>query len=199
MRPSFCQQIAWGESNAVVFANSVIGARTNRYGDFIDLCCAITGKAPAYGLHLDEHRRGQHLFQLDADCLAIDGDKLFVGVGALIGALAGIAIPVIEGLPPGSEDQLKALGAVAASTGSVGLFHVCGQTPEAPDLRTAFGGQTPARVNKLTALDIQQALQRLSTVNDKHPIQAISLGTAGRLRPAYRSIAMPRGRSGLKR
>ena len=63
-RPVFGEQIAWGESNAIVFANSVIGARTNRYGDFIDLCCAITGRAPAWGLHLDEHRRGQILFRL---------------------------------------------------------------------------------------------------------------------------------------
>jgi hypothetical protein len=52
-RPRFGEQVAWGESNAIVFANSVIGARTNRYGDFIDLCCAITGRAPTYGLHLD--------------------------------------------------------------------------------------------------------------------------------------------------
>ncbi|MEZ5287322.1 MAG: aconitase X [Vicinamibacterales bacterium] len=50
VRPAFGEQIAWGESNAIVFANSVIGARTNRYGDFIDLCCAVTGRAPAWGL-----------------------------------------------------------------------------------------------------------------------------------------------------
>ena len=58
-RPSFGEQIAWGESNAIAFANSVIGARTNRYGDFVDLCCAMTGRAPAWGLHLDENRRGE--------------------------------------------------------------------------------------------------------------------------------------------
>ena len=63
-RPSFGEQIAWGESNAIVFANSVIGARTNRYGDFIDLCCAMTGRAPASGLHLAENRRGQVLYRL---------------------------------------------------------------------------------------------------------------------------------------
>ena len=63
-RPVFGEQIAWGESNAIVFANSVIGARTNRYGDFIDLCCAMTGRAPAWGLHLDEPRLGRMLFRL---------------------------------------------------------------------------------------------------------------------------------------
>ncbi|MFW6162502.1 MAG: aconitase X, partial [Planctomycetota bacterium] len=70
--PRFGQQIAWGESNAVVYANSVLGARTNRYGDFLDLCAAVTGRVPRCGLHLDEHRRGQFLVRLvgfDADSL----------------------------------------------------------------------------------------------------------------------------------
>ncbi len=64
MRPSFGQQIAWGESNAIVFANSVLGARTERYPDLFDVCCAITGRAPAVGLHLTENRAGQLLFRL---------------------------------------------------------------------------------------------------------------------------------------
>jgi predicted aconitase len=63
-RPSFGQQIAWGESNAIVFANSVLGARTERYPDLFDICCAITGRAPAMGLHLTEPRAGQLLFRL---------------------------------------------------------------------------------------------------------------------------------------
>ena len=64
MKPSFGQQIAWGESNAIVFANSVLGARTERYPDLFDICCAITGRAPAIGLHLTENRAGQILFRL---------------------------------------------------------------------------------------------------------------------------------------
>src|SRR6266513_6551427 len=65
MRPSFGQQIAWGESNAIAFANSVIGARTERYPDLLDVCCAITGRVPAVGLHLTENRAGQLLLQLE--------------------------------------------------------------------------------------------------------------------------------------
>ena len=64
MRPAFGQQIAWGESNAIVFANSVLGARTERYPDLFDICCAITGRAPAIGLHLPENRGGEILFRL---------------------------------------------------------------------------------------------------------------------------------------
>src|SRR5688500_228107 len=143
-RPAFGEQIAWGESNAIVFANSVIGARTNRYGDFIDLCCAITGRAPAWGLHLDEPRLGQVLFRVEG--FTETSDSVCVGVGLIVGAACGERIPVIDGLPPASEDGLKALGAAAASSGAVGLFHAVGITPEAPTLRDAFGGREPQEV-----------------------------------------------------
>ena len=144
-RPEFGDQIAWGESNAIVFANSVIGARTNRYGDFIDLCCAMTGRAPAWGLHLDENRGGQVLFRLTGfPSSQQPTDALYVAVGLIIGSRSGERIPVIDGLPaPRSEDQLKALGAAAASSGAVGLFHAIGITPEAPTLTDAFRGRAP--------------------------------------------------------
>ena len=63
-RPALGQHIAWAESNAIVFANSVLGARTDRYGDFIDICAAITGRVPASGLHLDENRLATAVFSL---------------------------------------------------------------------------------------------------------------------------------------
>ena len=178
-RPRFGEQIAWGESNAIVFANSVIGARTNRYGDFIDLCCAITGRAPAFGLHLDEGRRGQLLFRLRGFADAQANDVTFVGVGYLVGERSGLRVPVIEGLPrPHSEDQLKALGAVAASTGSVALFHAVGITPEAATVRDAFGPNgVPQETIDIGPEDVEDALRRLSTVPDGTPISAVSLGT----------------------
>src|SRR6476661_6719837 len=74
MRPAFGQQIAWGESNAIAFANSVIGARTERYPDLLDICCAITGRVPAVGLHLTEQRAGQLLLQLDRVLQALQED-----------------------------------------------------------------------------------------------------------------------------
>ena len=143
-RPKFGDQIAWGESNAIVFANSVIGARTNRYGDFIDLCCAITGRAPAWGLHLDGPRLGSILFRLTGfpPSLVVT-DALCVAVGLIVGRDSGERVPVIEGLPTATEDQLKAIGAASASSGAVGLFHAVGITPEAPTLADAFGGRAP--------------------------------------------------------
>ncbi len=178
-RPSFGEQIAWGESNAIVFANSVIGARTNRYGDFIDLCCAITGRAPAWGLHLDENRRGEVLFRLTGFPASIEPtDALFVAAGLLIGKRSGDRVPVVDGLPPPrDEDQLKAMGAASASTGSVGLFHAVGITPEAATLAAAFGGRAPTETIDITPADVADALRRLSVVPDGTGIIAVSLGT----------------------
>ncbi len=201
-RPKFGEQIAWGESNAIVFANSVIGARTNRYGDFIDLCCALTGRAPAWGLHLDENRRGEMLFRLTGFPASLEPtDALFVAVGLIIGAQSGERVPVIEGLPPPrDEDQLKALGAAAASSGAVGLFHAVGITPEAPTLATAFGGRAPAEVIKITPAQVTDALAHLSTVPDGAAISAICLGTPhfspaewDRLIPLLRAAAPRQG------
>jgi len=176
-RPRFGEQIAWGESNAIVFANSVIGARTNRYGDFIDLCCAMTGRAPAWGLHLNENRRGQILFDLDGLDDEAD-DALFVGVGLIVGERSGSRIPVIAGLPkPRDEDQLKALGAAAASSGSVALFHAVGITPEARTIESAFGGLGPEETIVITRIDIDQVLAKLSPAPEGAPISAVSLGT----------------------
>jgi predicted aconitase len=177
-RPAFGQQIAWGESNAIVFANSVIGARTNRYGDFIDLCCALTGRAPAWGLHLDEPRRGEVLFTLTGFPESLEPtDSLYVAVGLLVGTRSGERVPVIDGLPPPvSEDQLKALGAAAASSGSVALFHAVGITPEAATLDEACGGAARER-SEIRPDDVARALQRLSTVPDGTPLTAVCLGT----------------------
>ena len=178
-RPSLGQQIAWGESNAIVFANSVIGARTNRYGDFIDLCCAMTGRAPAWGLHLDEHRRGEILFKLSGFPDSLEpSDSLYVGVGLLVGAASGERVPVIEGLPaPVSEDGLKALGAAAATSGAVALFHAVGITPEAATRDQAFAGAAPARTILIRPDDVARALGRLSGVPDGTALTAVCLGT----------------------
>jgi predicted aconitase len=178
-RPRFGDQIAWGESNAIVFANSVIGARTNRYGDFIDLTCAMTGRAPAWGLHLEENRRAEVLFRLSGFPASLAaGDAHFVGVGLVVGANAGERVAAIEGLPPPrDEDQLKAFGAAAASSGATALFHAVGISPEAPTLADALHGGAPARVETITPADVKDALQRLSAVADGAPIVAVCLGT----------------------
>ncbi len=147
-RPAFGEHVAWAESNAIVFANSVLGARTNRYGDFIDVCAAITGRVPEAGLHLDEHRRGRIVFRLSDDIPArlLHDEVTPTCVGHIVGKESGTEVPVIVGLPPDTgEDRAKALGAAAASSGAVAMFHAVGITPEAPTLQDALGGNEPAR------------------------------------------------------
>jgi predicted aconitase len=177
-RPRRGAQIAWGESNAIVFANSVIGARTERYGDFIDLCCGLTGRAPEFGLHVEANRRARILVEIASLPPEWDGAELAcVAIGHLVGRLAD-AVPAIRGLPATtSEDDLKALGAAAASSGAVALFHAIGLTPEAPTLEAAFGGQAPERVVRLEADDLRAAARSLSTVAEGAPLAAVTLGT----------------------
>jgi predicted aconitase len=177
-RPSLGQQIAWAESNAIVFANSVLGARTNRYGDFIDICAAITGRVPDAGLHREENRRAEIVFRLAgvSDRL-LQEDVLYPVLGYLIGKEAGSAVAAIVGLPPEtSEDRLKALGAAAASSGSVALFHAVGITPEAPTLEAALGGRGPSRHVDVTMEMLGHARDELSTTS-RDDLAAVSLGT----------------------
>lgn len=177
-RPPFGAQIAWAESNAIVFANSVLGARTNRYGDFIDICAALTGRAPAVGLHLTENRRGQILFDLRSLPERLRHEDVFFPVlGYLLGAYSGSKIPVIAGLPAETtEDQLKALGAAAASSGAVALFHAIGVTPEAPTFAAAFQGGEPEQVIEVTLPLLRETLAHLSTAPDG-PVQVVALGS----------------------
>jgi len=177
-RPGLGEHVAWAESNAIAFANSVLGARTHRYGDFVDIACAVTGRAPAAGLHLDANRLASVVYRLDGASSDLqDRDVLYPVLGGLVGRSVGKAIPVVDGLPPEvSEDRLKALGAAAAATGSVGLFHVVGSTPEAPDLATALGGREPDRVVDVTPSDLRAARDLLTTgVGDR--LDVVSLGT----------------------
>jgi predicted aconitase len=177
-RPAFGEQIAWAESNAIVFANSVLGARTERYGDFIDIFAAITGRVPDTGLHRTENRRGCVLFRLRGvpDRL-LEEDILYPVLGLVVGSAAGTRVPVIEGLPPDTnEDRLKALAAAAASSGAVALFHAVGITPEAPTLEAALHGQAPERVVDVTTARLREAADALTTAEDGE-LAAVSLGT----------------------
>ena len=164
-RPGFGQQIAWGESSAIVFANSVLGARTERYPDLADICAAITGRVPAVGLHLDEHRRGEVLFRLHDIPLALQSDDaLYPVLGHWIGSVVGHRVPVLDGLEAvPTEDQLRALGAAMASSGAVALFHAVGVTPEAPTLEAAFQGDVPSHAIDVTSDTLRSARADLHT------------------------------------
>jgi len=177
-RPGLGEQVAWAESNAIVFANSVLGARTNRYGDFFDICAALTARAPYVGLHLDDNRRAEIAIDLTALSPALlDDDSFYPVLGAWLGETVGSTVAAIKGVPLDvSEDRLKALGAAAASTGAVGLFHVIGVTPEARTEAEAFGGEPPRTVLTPTAAVMRVARDKLSTTS-ADAIDCVALGS----------------------
>lgn len=178
-RPALGSDVAWGESNAVVFCNSVLGARTNRYGDFLDIACAISGRAPDYGLHRAENRRARLVFDVSGLAASFLGSEVAWPVlGSLYGREVGNAVGVVIGVPrhPG-EDALKAFGAAAASSGAVGLFHIAGVTPEAPDAETILGGITPETVIRVTPDMVARTRAGLSTTAKPKTIDAVAIGS----------------------
>ncbi|MGE8062487.1 aconitase X [Pseudomonas sp. NPDC089547] len=164
--PKLGDDIVWAESNAIVYSNSVLGARTNRQGDFLDICAAIVGRAPYCGLHMEENRKGN--FVINIPKVKNVDSSFYTVLGYLIGKHAGADIPVICGVEekPSLED-LKYLSSTLATSGAVGLFHMVGVTPEAPTLEAALGGQPPKRTMDVTEEDMLSVFEKLSTTHEE--------------------------------
>lgn len=166
--PRFGSRVAWSESNAIAFVNSVIGARTNRTGDLIDLCSALTGRYPRFGLYLDENRRAEVLIQcadLDRDILA--DPSFYPLLGYVTGREAGNKVVALDGLPRTvSLDSLKGLAAAAASSGSIALFHVIGVTPEAHTREMCLKHKSPEIEIVVTPELIREAEEKLWTATE---------------------------------
>lgn len=174
-RPKLGDHIVAAESNAVTFYNSVIGARTNKYGDYLDVACALFGKAPFSGLHTDAGRRAQILFRTSSIPEELKCQDIFYHLlGIHIGRIAGRRIPVIEGLQSSArEDDLKALSTAVAAAGGVELWHGAGVTPECPEVAAMFsGGET----FDVTLADLAKARGELTTARDG-PLAMVALGT----------------------
>jgi predicted aconitase len=174
LRPRVGEHVAWAESNAIVFVNSVLGARTDRYGDFADLCAALTGRVPMVGLHCDENRRAQCIVAIPSpDAAAMPRDLYFAAMGYVLGRRTIGRVPLLRGLPcDTTEDELKALGAAGASSGALALFHAEGVTPEA-DEQDIDG----LPILAITAADLQAAVTSLCPVEPGERVAAICLGT----------------------
>ena len=141
---SFGDHLAWSESSAVSYANSVIGARTNREGGPGALAAALVGKTPCYGLHLDKNRNPHMIIEIMAD----EKDWGIARYGALgyhTGKLVGNKIPYFRGIAP-DPDQMKALGAAMAATGAVALYHIDDITPEAKKNQFNLSGLEVIRI-----------------------------------------------------
>jgi len=171
--PRFGQNIAWAESSAVAYANSVIGARTNRTCFGLDISAAIIGKIPEFGLYLDENRIGSLLFELKIDKFS---DLDYHTIGAIVGKRSGAKIPVIKGIPKDvTNDQLKCLGSAAASAGAVALFHILDVTPEAK-LKDPFDGKKPEEVITITQKDLRDMENMISNAEPNSRVEMVTLG-----------------------
>ena len=171
--PKAGEQIVWAESNAVVYANSVLGARTLKYPDYLDICIALTGRAPLTGCHLDARRKAR--LHVELPPLADLDDSFYPLLGYHIGALAGSRIPLISGLEQHHPDldDLKAFGAAFATTSSAPLFHIAGVTPEALDPAQVLDGPLP--VTRVTLADLLLSWQELNSARDPS-VDVVSLG-----------------------
>lgn len=139
--PKYGEHCAWMESSAVVYINSVLGARTNTEGRESTSAAMITHRIPDWGFHRDDYRRGHHLIDVDVDVSSIfDWGML----GYFVGDAVQESIPVIQGRINNSGlTRHKHFGAAAASSGGVEMYHMVGITPEAPSVEAAFGGRVP--------------------------------------------------------
>lgn len=170
--PKAGEQIVWAESNAVVYANSVLGARTQKYPDFLDICIALCGRAPLTGCHLDAPRKAELI--IDVPTPATADDSFYPLLGYHIGNLAGRCIALIRGLQHAAPtlDDLKAFGAAFATTSAAPLFHMAGVTPEALD-PAAWEQALP--VKTVTVAGLLASWRELNTARDNH-VDVISLG-----------------------
>jgi predicted aconitase/predicted aconitase with swiveling domain len=173
--PVFGQQIAWAESNAVAFANSVLGARTMKYPEYLDILVAITGRAPNADCHVSEHRRAT--LRIDVPRPPDPDDAYYAMLGYHIGKTATNEIPVICGLEglPVTHDDLKGFGAAFATTSAAPMFHILGVTPEAMTLEDAAGTMGPVRHVTVTLEDLEATWRELNSATSPD-VDLVSLG-----------------------
>ncbi|BDD64110.1 hypothetical protein MPDQ_000531 [Monascus purpureus] len=177
--PKFGEQVAWAESNAVVYANSVLGARTMKYPDFLDITIALTGRAPKGGPHIEINRLASLVVRVSCMQNAKDiDDSFFPLLGYHVGTLAPSEIPVlvgVESLAP-SKDDLKAFGAAFATVSSAPMFHIIGVTPEASTLEAVISKAPHVRSVDVQIKDLIECWDDLNSAASHQPVDLVSLG-----------------------
>jgi len=160
-RPRIGEHVAWAESSAVVFANSVLGARTNREGGPSALASALTGLTPLYGYHIDDERKPTHIIRVEAN---VRDELRFSILGYTVGKVLGQGVPFFEELRRPDQEELKALGAGLAASGSVAIYHIAKITPE----NRLITRKDLNNCEKITVenRDLEETLSRLSVEDD---------------------------------
>ncbi|MCS4539128.1 MAG: aconitase X catalytic domain-containing protein [Thaumarchaeota archaeon] len=165
------EDLAWSESGAVCYANSVIGARANRLSAGLDLACGLIGLTPRYGYLLDDNRRAKLLVNVSA---SVRSDSDYHTLGYVVGKEVGTQVPVLEGLRPDvTPDQLKILGGAAAAAGSVAMYHAVGVTPDAPTRSQALGGEPPTDRLEIGPRELRHAREELDQTDLRPDLVAL--------------------------
>lgn len=187
------EHIVVGESAAVVFLNSVFGARTNIEGDIVGGCAALVGKIPNAGLHLDENRLGTHLIKVNAVPKELyEWDLLGYYVGKRLGS--GVAVFEMD-IPFVSMDAHKSLSSAICTSGAVELYHIIGHTPEAATYDLAFGKNVPKEIVRYGETEKMKTLEMLNFAKDDG-IDLVLLGCPNYSAYQLRSLAeMLRGKT----
>ncbi|OGA18657.1 MAG: hypothetical protein A3G25_00480 [Betaproteobacteria bacterium RIFCSPLOWO2_12_FULL_63_13] len=168
------EHCAWMESSAVIYINSVLGARTNAEGRESAGAAMLTGKIPYWGYHIDEDRRGTHLIELDVDVTDTADWGL---LGYWIGEAVQESVPVLTGVRQVPNlARLKHFGAAASSSGGVEMYHIVGITPEARSVEEAFAGNTPRATLRYGAAERQLAYERVNTTGRDRAVDYVMLG-----------------------
>jgi predicted aconitase len=172
--PRLGESVAWAESSAVVYCNSILGARDNREGGPSALAAALTGRTPEYGMHLTENRRGDVLFKVTTPLKNITD---YGALGHFIGKQINTKIAVIDGLSDinSRNDELLSMGACMAVLGAPTMFHVVGVTPEAPTLEAAFGGKTKYEVIEFGKKELEDSYHALTNAKNRY-VDYVSIG-----------------------
>ncbi len=167
--PRFGDHIAWASSGSQVYANSILGARTNRDGDHVAICASILGVIPEWGMHLTENRAGQVIVDVSTIDLARLNHADWQALGWQLGKKVGSRTPVFTGLPQDLDIvSIKALLYTVTVTGAVSLIHLVGITPEAPTVEAAFMGSPAGReVITATEEEIRAAYREISSATDE--------------------------------
>jgi predicted aconitase len=172
--PEFGDHCAWMESSAVVYCNSVLGARTNTEGRESTSAAMLTGKIPNWGFHLDDYRFGSHHIKVET---AVESVMDWGMIGYYTGKMVEENKPVLEGISVAPElIHHKHFGAAAASSGGVEMYHVVGHTPEAATFEQAFGGKLPAETLVYGIEEVRGAYDDLNAKASSDDIDYVMLG-----------------------
>jgi len=177
--PRLGEQVAWAESNAVVYANSVLGAKTMKYPDFLDISIALTGRAPKGGPHVEANRLASVIVRvIDVPGAASIDDSFYPLLGYHVGAKSPSRIPVVVGidsLSP-SKDDLKAFGAAFATMSSAPMFHIVGVTPEAISLDAVVDEASHPRSIEIDLKHLGESWNQLNSASHPQLVDLVSLG-----------------------